>query len=330
MGHCGIRDKMKNPLLDVNEDTSVRPFQSFSFFEKIGLAGSLIFLTAFLIISSLSFYTDFIIKSNFIYSLLDLFIIVVCLNGLYFILNSIKRKIITDVLIDTAFQEGVYSRLEPLVENLAQTRVDTDIILDRISNIDLKVENIQKERYTRDIKSSDLMEEPIALGTSIKFAIKAVFLIILTMAAFMFLVNFNLGGITPYSVLLIFIAWWIFITNEYKLWKEPFTWTMVFLPILVIPVTVMLLNNLLNYNVMMATVYIFVGFYTFIYYIWAVYATSGSLPITIAKEKEPVKSEFFALQQKGMVREFFEVVANRLRQRLEKEEKHEPKLAWKK
>ncbi len=321
---------MKNPLFDVKEDISVRPFQSFSFFEKTGLAGAFIVLAAFLIISSFSFYVDFIIKSNYIYTLFDLFIIIVSLSGLYFILNTIKRKMIADVLIDTAFQEGVYSRLEPLVENLAKTRVDTDIILDRISDIDLKVEDIQKERYSRDIKSRDFMEEPIALGTSIKFAIKAVFMVILTMAAFMFLVNFNLGGITPYSILLIFIAWWIFITNEYKLWKEPFTWTMVFLPILIIPVTVMLLGNLLNYNVMMATLYIFVGFYTFIYYIWAVYATSGSLPMTIAKEKEPVKSEFFALQQKGMVRELFEVAANRLRQRMEKEEKHETKLAWKK
>jgi len=64
--------------------------------------------------------------------------------------------------------------------------VDTNIILDRMSNLDLKVENILKEQYARDIKSGEILQEPIAVATSIKFAIKSIFLIVVTMAAFMF------------------------------------------------------------------------------------------------------------------------------------------------
>ena len=175
------------------------------------------------------------------------------------------------------------------------------------------------------------MEEPLAVGTSIKFAIKTIFLMIVTIAAFMFLVNFNLGGITPYTILLIFIMWWVFITNEYNLWKESSAWTMVFLPILVVPVTVMLLGNLLNYNVLMAMMYVSVGIYTFFYYVWAVYSSTGSLPIVVPKRPEPVVSEFFALQQKGMLKELFDASVLWLEQKLQKDKKNqEVSYVWKK
>ncbi len=324
-----IHDKMKNPLLDVQEDISIKPFQRFSFFEKMGLISALIISMVILIISGFSFYIDLFIKSNYLYTLIDVFIIIMCSYAVYYILNAFKRRIITDVLIDTAFQEGVYARLQPLIENIAQTHVDANIVLDRISNIDLKVQNILKERYTRDI-SGYLMQEPIAVGTSIKFTIKTVFLIMVTMAAFMFLLNFNLGGITPYAVLLVFIMWWGFITNEYKLWKETSAWIMVFLPILVVPVMVMLLGNLLKYNVLIATLYLSVGLYTFIYYLWAVYATTGSLPIISIKKQEPIASEFFALQQKGMIKDLSDVIISRLERELQKESKKESEYVWKK
>jgi hypothetical protein len=330
MPGSNIRDKMKNPLLDVKEDISIKPFQRFSFFEKIGLNSALIISIVILILSGVSFYIDIFIKLNYLYILIDLSIIIVSLYALYYLLNAFKRTIITDRLIDTAFQEGVYARLQPLIENIAQTHVDTNIVLDRISSIDLKVQNILKERYARDISSGDFMQEPIAVGTSIKFAIKTVLLIMVTMAAFMFLLNFNLGGITPYAVLLVFIMWWGFITNEYHLWKETSAWAMVFFPILVVPVTVMLLGNLLNYNVLMATLYLSVGLYIFVYYLWAVYVTTGSLPFIIPQKKEHVTNEFFALQKKGILKEYLEAFIKRLELLQKNKENQESQYAWKK
>lgn len=322
---------MKNPLIDVNEDVSIRPFRHFSFFEKIGLFSALVILLVILVISAFSFYVDLFIKFRFLYVLIDLSVIIMCLGAMFFISNAFRRKIITDLLIDSAFQDGIYTRLQPLIEKIAQSHIDANIILDRISNMDLKIQNIQKERYTRDTESADLMKEPITVGTSIKFAIKTIFLIILTMAIFMFLVNFNLGSITPYSVLLIFIIWWGFITNEYNLWKESSSWTMVFFPILIIPVMVMLLNNLLNYNVMMAILYLSVGSYAFVYYLWAIYATTGSLPFMPSRKQEAEEDSFFAQQQKGIIKELLDATSSRLEQQLQKDEdKREEDYAWKK
>lgn len=305
----------KNPLTQVEEDISLKPFHYTPFFEKVGLISALIISVGVLIFSGISLYVDFFIKSNYLYALIDLFMVVMCLYALYYIISSLKRRIITDILIDTAFQEGVYNRLKPLIENIAQAHVGANMVLDRLANIDLKIQNLMKEQYTREIQARDIMQQPIAIGTSIKFAIKTIFLIIVTMAMFMFLVNFNLGAITPYAVLLIFIMWWVFITGEYNLWKENSAWGMVFLPVLVVPVTTMLLGNLLNYNVMMALLYVSTGIYTLIYYLWAVYATTGSLPIIATKKEEVIESEFFALQQRSMLRELINTITSRLRKR---------------
>jgi hypothetical protein len=331
MGRNNIRDKIKNPLLDVDEDVSIRPFTHYSFFDKIGVASALIISLAILLMSFVSFYIDLFVKSNYLYAFIDFFIFVFSVGAVYFVLNAFKKRVITDLLIDKAFQEGVYSRLAPLVENIAESHVDTNIILDRMSNIDLKVENILKEQYARDIKSGDILKEPIAVATSIKFAIKSIFLIVVTMAVFMFLLNFNLGGITPYAILLVFVIWWGFITNEYNLWRESSAWAMVFFPILVIPVAVMLLANLLNYNVLMATLYVSVGLYTFVYYIWAVYASTGSLPIIETKKQEPDEKGFFALQYKGMLKRLFDLSISRIEQQLQKDKKkQDPEYVWRK
>ena len=331
-----IHREMKNPLLNVNEELSVQPSQPMPFFEKIGLFSALIMSVAILIFSSLSFYLDLFIKSDFQFALIDLFFMLISLAAIYFIFNAFRRRIVTDILIDMAFQNGVYTRLRPLIENIAKASVGADVILERLYNLDQKVENILKERYTGEIKSGDFSQEPVAIGTSIKFTIKTIFLITVTMAAFMFLLNFNLGGSTPYAVLFVFFMWWGFITSEYDLWKENSAWSAVFFPIVIIPITVMLLGNLFNYNVLMAGMYLSIGFYTIAYYVWAVYTTKGSLPIIMTTKQEPskeesLKNEFFALQKKGIFKEYLEAIINRLEQQLQKDKKNqEIQLAWKK
>lgn len=325
------KNKMKSPLIDVKEDISIKPLQHYSFFEKIGLISALIISIVLFVILLASLYIDIYIKDNFSYVVLDIIIGIMILYAIHFILNAFKSKIITDILIDTAFQEGVYTRLEPLIENIARAHVDTNILLERLHNLDLKVQSISKERYEREIRTSDLMQEPIALGTSIKFTVKSIFFITLTMAIFMFLINFELGWITQFAVLSIFIIWWGLITNEYKLWKENTSWVFVFLPILMLPVTVMLLDNILFYNVLIAFLYFSVGAYTFLYYLWANYTSNGSLPLVTSGKPEPIKGDFFSLQQKGLFNEILNAVGSRVEQELHKEGNVQgSKYAWKK
>ncbi len=321
---------MKNPFLDITEDISSAPIQQLSFFEKMGLICALLISILILAISSFSFYIDLFIKTNYTNSLIDLLIIFICFGAVYFIINIFKRKIIIDALIDTAFQEGVYARLRPLIEKIARSQIDTNIILDRLDNMDRKVQIVLKQGYARDVRSHEFMDEPIAIGTSIKFAVKSIFLVIITMAAFMFLINFQLSGM-HYYVLLIFFMWWGFITNEYNFWRDSTAWAIIFLPMLALPITVLLLTNLINYNVLLATIYISLALYTFIYYLWAIYTTTGSLPFIGIRKQEPMTGEFFAMQKKGIFQEMLNVAFYQLKKRLKEDmEKEESKPVWKK
>jgi hypothetical protein len=317
-----MKDKIKNPLLEnYDNDISKMPMQ-LSFFEKIGLASILILSIGILILSSFSLLVDIFIELNLFAILIDLFVMTTCVAAIYFMFNIIRKKIVTDALVDTAFQHGVYARLQPMIENIAEAQVGTDIVIDRISNLDTKVENILKERkYESKIDTTEIMQESIWLGTSIKFAIKAIFMLIITMAIFMFLVNFNIGPITPYATLSIFILWWLFITNEYSLWKGTGAWSFVAFPIIVVPVMVMIMANIINYNIMVALLYLLLGIYILTYYIWAIYVTTGSIPFIKPKQYDTMDKRgdgFFALQQKGILRDVSKEMALRLKRPKEK------------
>lgn len=333
-GQNNIHDSLKNPLLDVNEDVSSLPGQGFSYFEKIGLFSALIISILILVISDYSLYIDLIEKSNYFYALVDLVLNIISGWAIYFIVKAYKRRIISEALINTAFQEGVYARLRPLIEKIAQSQIDTNIILGRLDNMDKKVQSVLKQGYIRDVKSHEFMNEPIAIGTSIKFTIKSIFLVIITMAAFMFLINFQLSGL-HYYVLLIYIMWWGFITNEYNLWKDSMAWAIIFLPILALPITVLLLTNIINYNVLLAIIYVSLALFTLIYYLWAIYTTTGSLPFIGLKKRETMTGEFFAVQNKGMLFEMLDPVITQLKKRLKEDikkdiRKEESKFSWKK
>ncbi len=309
---------IKNPLLDVvDEDISRMPIP-LSFFEKVGLASALIMSTTIFIFSGFSLFIDVFIKLNFLSILIDISVMIFCLATVYFIFNILRKKIVTEALVDTAFQYGVYTRLQPLVENIARAQIGTDVMIDRISDLDMKVENILKERKPETGVRIGIMEESVTLGTSVKFVIKTMLMIVITMATFMFLLNFSISTLTPYASLSIFVIWWLFITNEYMLWKETNAWIMVLFPIIVVPVTVMILTNILNNNVMLALLYVLIGLYSLSYYTWAVYATTGCIPFITPKLGESgERSEFFATQHKGIFREILDEVKytfNRLRE----------------
>jgi len=318
--------KNENPLSKIADRDSesigadIVSFQRLSFFEKVGIISSLIMAIGILIISGFSFIIDFG-KLNIVNILVDLIFIIGSLASLYFISGIYKRKVVVETLIDTAFQEGVYNRLRPLIENIANSRIDADIILDRVSNIDLKIENILKgqslKRDETEVRGVEKyieteMQRPIMIGTPLGFIFKSIFMIIITMAIFMFLVNFNLGRLTPFVTLSIFILWWIFITSEYSLWKNTSAWLIVFFPIAIVPVSVMILANIVNYNILMAVLYASIGIYAFIYYLWAIYKTTGVLPFVRRRIRGTDDDEkFFSSQQKGILKDMWAEVKKR-------------------
>jgi hypothetical protein len=304
-----MNNEIKNPLTDIKNTSEMSTPLRLSFFEKIGLICAIIFFAIVLIFTLFSAVIDIFVKFNFANIFIDILFIWGSLMMLYLFINLIRKKVVTETLIDVAFQQGVYQRLEPVLENIAEEQVGIDVVLDRLSTLDKKVENISKAGRSETKETgpvgtvrgivAEMLREEIILGTSLRFLFKAMFMVILTMAAFMFFVSFDLGLITPYVVLSIFFLWWLFITGEYSLWNETGSWIFIAFPIIMIPVTVIVVSSYLNYNVLMAMLYSFIGIYTFTYFIWAVYKTTGSIPFITIRSENP-ESEFFASQRKNM------------------------------
>lgn len=309
---------IRNPLSDIEEDISKMPI-SLTFFEKIGLVSIILIFIGIIIFALFSLAID-IIEFNFFSILFDVTIILIFLAAVYFLVNLLRKKIVTDMLIDTAFQYGVYSRLQPVFDNIAEHQVGIDVLAERMTKLDMKMDTILKEGELSKLGGTggteggiNIWEESIAMGTTVKFMIKIIFNIFLTMAIFIFLVNFNLGGITPYAVLSIFVLWWLFFTNEYELWRNNDAWLFVFLPIIAVPMTILIIANFINYNIMLATLYVAVGIYSFIYYTWSVYTVTGSIPFIRPKYEETEERAFFSARQKGFIEEFVEEVENKIR-----------------
>lgn len=309
--------KEENPFSKIEDrnsesvGTEIMSFRRLSFLEKMGVISSLIMGMSVLVVASISLVIDFG-RLNIVNIIADLILVIMGTTSLYFIYGIYRKKVIVETLLDTAFQEGIYNRLKPLINNISNSRVDADVMLDRMSSMDIKIENILKGQISKvndldkyegrdtDKYVETVMQRQVTIGTSLGFIFKSIFMLIITMATFMFLVNFNLGSLTPFVTLSIFVLWWVFITNEYSLWKNTYTWLFISFPIAIIPVSVMILGNLVNYNILMAILYVTIGIYTVIYYMWAIYTTTGVIPFIRKREYNDDK-KFFLSQQKGML-----------------------------
>jgi hypothetical protein len=63
--------------------------------------------------------------------------------------------------------------------------------------------------------------------------------------------------------------WWLAITAEFKLWKVEEVWSWVFLPILVIPVTILLLDVTIRYGTLVGLIGGGLMLFAFTYRTWA-------------------------------------------------------------
>ncbi len=317
---------MRNPLLDKIESELMpsRPYEGMSLFEKIGLASTIIFFIFILIAILVSLAIDTFVEFNFFRILFDLALLFMSFTAIYYALQAFKRKIVTDHLINLAFEDGLYQRLEPILQNIARTHVDMTELYQEIEKVDKKVLTLLKSQAAREIQVEP-MKEPLAIGVSLKFTIKTMFMMIVSMATFILL---GIPGmpLPHYILLALFILWWIFLTNEFELWRDTTAWALVFLPILAVPTTFILLVNLMpsGYNFVLMLSYISLGTYVFLYYIWAFYTTTGTFPWTKKTETPVEESEFFKLQKRNFLREILNTLSWKIYTKiLEKEEEEE-------
>lgn len=200
--------------------------------------------------------------------------------------SLVKQALLFESMVDTAFEEGVYRRLKPLLKQIAGVQVRLEEATRRMNTIDISIDDLKERvdasgsRRTVGGKASPRLRGVMYPSDPILFLIKIVVLINITFAAFVFMVQYP-RGFVPYVVTAMFFIWWVGITTEYNLWHNVGVWVWGSVPILIIPTITILMDILLPSELMFGSLYIVLGIYAYVYYAWSIYMLKGKLPPTL-------------------------------------------------
>jgi hypothetical protein len=224
---------------------------------------------------------------------LDFFIsIITAAVGYGFLFSAyrfIKRAAFLKAIADSIFVEALYDRLEPLLADIAETRAGYDILSERIDNLNYNVNDIKKSiDLGKTDQSGELVPMQFALR-NISYQFQYVLLTTITLAFYMFMFN-NPGTITPYLSPLTYVIWWAVITSQHDLWEETKAWYWVAVPLLFIPMYTILFTAFFTVNYMLIVMYVGLGSYITLYYVWCERKAKGILPFGIGKRIHNLKA----------------------------------------
>ena len=250
------------------------PRTAVTIFEKIGLTVAFFIGLSLTIFSLYSLVIDISMEHIDLWGVgVDTFFLLLGVLICYSCIKTYRKAIYYGKLVESAFEEGIYRRLEPLLRKFAEVHVQMEELEARLNGIDKKVDAVMEGQ----VKA--------APGTSIGFAVKSIFLAIITMSGFVFMIETLLSPayLAYCAILLFFILWWLLITSEFELFNEAEAWLFVFLPILLVPIGFILTDMVLDYDDTICIFFFVLMIYAFRYYSWAVLRTKGTPPFDIRR-----------------------------------------------
>ena len=248
--------------------------------EKIGLAITLFIAIILLGFSLFSLIVDTILKFDLYGILIDLVFLAIGFFLGYFSIRMYKKSAYYESLVNSAFDKGIYTRLEPVLRKVAETNVEMESMESRLNKIDRMVQTVIDEQVKTGRKPHSEVEKMVVPGTSMGFVVKTIFLTIITMSGFLFMISTSIGA-AHFATLLFYVLWWLLISSEFKLFGNTASWLIIFVPILLIPVGFMILDAFMQINNVIALFYACLALYAFLYFSWAVYETKGTLPLSL-------------------------------------------------
>ncbi len=282
--------------------------------EKIGLAIALFIALILVGIALFSLFVDLILKFNIYGIMVDLIVSGIGILLAYFSIRIYKKSAYYESLVNTAFDRGIYERLEPVLRKVAETHVEMESVEGRLNKIDRMVQTLIEEHVKRGSSHIGYPQtagagaetgagagagEAIAPGTSVGFIAKVILLTVVSMSAFIIMVETSFG-MAHLATLFLFILWWLLITSEYNVFDKNTAWLALFLPIILVPFSFMFLSitGILGLNNLLGIFYSCLALYAFLYYTWAVYETAGTLPLHMdyirgsrSKSRSKIKKE---------------------------------------
>ncbi|KAF5427442.1 hypothetical protein C5S39_13475 [Candidatus Methanophagaceae archaeon] len=268
---------ISNNMADTSQTRDTMPIA-----EKIGLAFALLVALIVLGFSLFSLIIDLVINFNLYGIVIDLIFVGIGIFLGYFCIRMYKKTTYYENLMDTAFDQGVYERLEPVLRKVAETQVEMETLEGRLGKIDHMVQTVIDEQVKRESSPEVEIERSIAPGTSMRFVTKVILLVIVSMSGFTFMISTSFG-LVHLATLGFFVAWWLLIASEFNVFDRNVTWIVLFLPIILVPFSFMFLSiaGLYGLNNILGIFYACLALYALLYYSWAVYVTKGTVPFNL-------------------------------------------------
>lgn len=258
---------------DYREDfEKIRDMQRHKVRTKIGMFGlfCIIALAVYMVyLSSFILYDIIYYNYNTVNLIYYSIILIIGVGAFIGGIKLARNVVLVEYVFDTTFEEEIYTRLEPALREVAKVQVEMDDLKDRLDKMNLNI--------TRSREHPPLTDNPVKnIEAAVYVFLRYIVLINLSIGVLIFMLLYP-STYTPYLLTLLFPVWWVGITSEFKLWKVDEVWAWVFLPILVIPITIILLDVVITYGTLIGLIGGGLILYAFGYRTWAKYYVEGSL-----------------------------------------------------
>ncbi len=235
-----------------------------------------------LFVSLVSMYNDFSAGRTLEYYIADIFFFTISLLIVAGGLRLYKRVIAYEALTEMAFDEILYEKLKPILEQIAFSTAELDELKTKLDAIESEIRSIED----RVLKAPEVPAGSIVLQ-KVAFYVKTIMFTLFFFGVYLFMINF----IIPYESFLyvvLYLIWWIFITSEFKLFGKTEAWVVLCIPILVVPSASIVLNALFGIATVRIVVFATAVLYAYLYYLYArkIAVASSDMDILSEKAKE--------------------------------------------
>lgn len=242
------------------------------------------------LISSFSFIIDILSTRNLIALSIDLSVMTISYLTIW---QGIYYTIIDRIAKEKAEEDWNY-RINPILNLLTDTAGRISAIEEEMTSTNLKVKTTLD--YVMKSQDMDASKVYIMPGLSFKFLSKILVLIFFTFSSLVYVSSYPLG-IVHYFILIVYLTWWAFITNEYKLFDSIAAWVWAIGPIMIIPTVGIIMSAIYGINIMIGIFFLFMLFYVYSYYSWACYVKTGYKMLDLKPVTYMLKKKFSEIKK---------------------------------
>jgi hypothetical protein len=240
--------------------------------ERLALYSSYLVPIGIIFLSLVSIFNDTMINPDMRALVLDLIFLLLgalLLSGAYRVNSKFRRNLVAD----REFRYLLLEKFEPFLKEISKYQVAIDDLSEKVDALSKRVSYISKER----LATTAYTPPTVPFAPNMTFLIRSLNMSILTLGAIIFL-YIKLSPNSIYVILVLVFLWWYLITDEYDLFSDISAYIFIIFPILVIPITSLILLAYFDLQTLHIFLFLTLILYIVGYYAIATYYATGRIP----------------------------------------------------